>query len=246
MGRWVGDGGVYCIANAVQDPAGEGAFVHQALGQRLILINMERLARVQRFHAAAAALASQAVRRREAKVLRNTPSGWRNNRSQLQQARFQSRAGEVGIEYSFQRDGLKLRIDGEEQANAHCQADGPDLIRLSIAGVQRAYTVNRCGDTYYVDSALGASTLVELPRFPIPKEQIAVGSLVAPLPGVVSEVRVKKGDAISAGDVLLVIESMKVYHWISAPVSGHIADVHVAPGQHVNTGAVLAVIEGSV
>ncbi len=200
---------------------------------------------VERFHAAAAALASQAARRREAKVLRNAPSGWRNNPSQFQQARFQSRVGEIGIEYSFQGDGLKLRIDGEEQPDASCHTDEPDQIRLAIVGVQRNYLVHRCGDTFYVDSALGASALLEVSRFPIPKEQIAAGSLVAPLPGVVNEVRVKQGDAVSAGEVLLVIESMKVFHWISAPMSGHITDVCVAKGQHVNTGAVLAVIEGS-
>src|SRR5258708_29425206 len=52
MGRGVGDGGVYCIANAVQDPPGERALVNQALSQREILINVQRFARVQRFHAA--------------------------------------------------------------------------------------------------------------------------------------------------------------------------------------------------
>src|SRR5258706_8796204 len=43
----VGDGRVYCIANAVQYPPGERALVNQALGQREILINMQRLACVQ-------------------------------------------------------------------------------------------------------------------------------------------------------------------------------------------------------
>ena len=43
---------------------------------------------VERFHAAAAALALQAARRAEARVLPNLPSGWRNNRSQLAQIEF--------------------------------------------------------------------------------------------------------------------------------------------------------------
>jgi len=200
---------------------------------------------VERFHAAAAALAAQAERRRAANVLGNAPSGWRNNPSQFQQTRFQSRAGEIGIEYQFQRDGFMLRIDGEEQPAAACLTRGPDQIRLELAGIQRTYCVHHCGDTFYVDSALGSSTLVELPRFPIPKEEMAAGSLVAPLPGVVNEVRVKQGDAVTAGEVLLVIESMKVFHWISAPIAGHVTDVRVVAGQHVDNGTVLAVIEES-
>jgi propionyl-CoA carboxylase alpha chain len=103
--------------------------------------------------------------------------------------------------------------------------------------------VHHQDNTFYVDSPLGASTLVELPRFPLPEDEAAVGSLVAPLPGVVHEVKVKKGDSVTAGDVVLVIDSMKVFHWISAPLSGLIAEIRVEPGQHVESGAVLAVID---
>ena len=68
---------------------------------------------------------------------------------------------------------------------------------------------------------------------------------MAPLPGVVNEVKVKQGDAVAAGDVLLVIESMKVFHWISAPLAGRVAEIRVEAGNHVEGGAVLAVIEES-
>jgi propionyl-CoA carboxylase alpha chain len=199
--------------------------------------------RAERLHAAAAALASQAQRRREAKVLGNTPSGWRNNPSQFQQTRFQGSGGEITVEYRFQRDGLQLRIDGDEQPQVRCDMATPANIRIEVAGIQRTYDVHHVGDTFYVDSPLGASVLVEIPRFPVPKEETAAGSLVAPLPGVVNEVKVKKGDTVAAGDVLLVIDSMKVFHWISAPRSGRIAEIHVEAGTHVSGGTVLAVIE---
>jgi propionyl-CoA carboxylase alpha chain len=197
----------------------------------------------ERLHAAAAALASQFQRRREAQVLSKSPSGWRNNPSQFQQTRFQGDGGQIAVEYRFQRDGLHLRIDGEEQPDVRCEFASPHQIRMQIAGIQRTYDVHRHGDTFYVDSPLGASVLVEVPRFPIPREEAAAGSLVAPLPGVVNEVKVKIGDAVSAGDVVLVIDSMKVFHWISAPLSGRIAEIRVEAGTHVDRGAVLAVIE---
>ena len=201
---------------------------------------------VERLHAAAAALAAQARRRRDAEVLSHAPSGWRNNPSQFQQTRFRdSRGGEIAIEYQFQRGGLQLRIDGDEQPHASCQSASPEQIHIEIGGIRRTYDVHQCGEVCYVDSPLGASTLVELPRFAVPQEEAAAGSLLAPLPGVVNEVKVKKGDTVKAGDVLLVIESMKVFHWISAPLSGCIAEIRVEPGSQVDSGTLLAVIDES-
>jgi propionyl-CoA carboxylase alpha chain len=120
-----------------------------------------------------------------------------------------------------------------------------EQVNLEIAGVQRTFDVHCQEHTYYVDSPLGSSTLVEIPRFPLPEEQLTAGSLVAPLPGVVHEVRVTCGDSVVAGDVVLVIESMKVHHWISAPLAGRITEIRVEAGSHVQGGAVLAVIEES-
>jgi propionyl-CoA carboxylase alpha chain len=196
-----------------------------------------------RLHAVAAALASRAQRRHEAEALRPAPSGWRNNPSQFQQARFRCDQAEISVEYRFERDGLRLRIDGKDQADLKCRASTPEQVRLSAGSVERDFDVHRVDDTFYVDSPLGASVLVELPRFPVPKDEIAAGSLVAPLPGVVNEVKAKKGDTVAAGDVVLVIDSMKVFHWIAAPLAGRITEIRVEAGNHVDSGTVLAVIE---
>jgi acetyl/propionyl-CoA carboxylase alpha subunit len=202
-------------------------------------------ARAERLHAAAAALAAQAQRRHTAKVLAAAPSGWRNNPAGFQQARFRGSAGEIAVEYRFSRGGLQLRVDGEELPGAKLDVAEGEQVRLEVAGVQRTFNVHCHEHTYYVDSPLGSSMLVEVPRFPLPEEQVAAGSLVAPLPGVVHEVRVACGDSVAAGDVVLVIESMKVHHWISAPLAGRIAEIRVEAGSHVQGGAVLAVIEES-
>jgi acetyl-CoA carboxylase biotin carboxylase subunit len=199
--------------------------------------------RVVRLHAAAAALAAQAERRHEAKVLGMAPSGWRNNPSQYQKTRFQGDKGEISVEYRFDHDGLRLQVDGEQQADLQCDEATPEHVRMTTAGIERRYLVHRVDDTFFVDSPLGASTLVELPRFPVPGEEVPAGSLVAPLPGIVSEVKAKKGDTVAAGDVVLVVESMKVFHWILAPLAGRIAEIRVEAGNHVENGAVLAVIE---
>jgi acetyl/propionyl-CoA carboxylase alpha subunit len=199
----------------------------------------------ERIHAAAAALAAQARRRREARVLRPAPSGWRNNPSGFERVRFSGSHGEIAVEYRFERGKLRLSIDDQEQFDVRFEVAAAEQIRLQVAGIEREYGVRQESDTFYVDSPLGSSVLVELPRFPLPQESAAAGSLVAPLPGVVNEVRVKQGDTVAAGDVVLVIDSMKVFHWIAAPLSGRIAEIRVEAGDHVDGGTVLAVIEES-
>ena len=85
--------------------------------------------------------------------------------------------------------------------------------------------------------------LVELPRFPTAEEEVQPGSLVAPLPGVVDAVKVAVGDQVAAGDVLVVIESMKMLYPVTAPAAGRVAELRVQKSMHVEARTVLAVIE---
>jgi len=197
----------------------------------------------EQLHAAAAALAGQAERRRQAPVLSAIPSGWRNNPSEPQHSTFRGVGGEIVVQYRFAREGLMLRVGGQELAAPRFEALSPEQVRLEVDGVSRIYDTQHYEQTWYVDSSLGSSTLEELPRFPLADAQAAAGSLMAPLPGVVHELRAKPGDTVEAGDVVLVIESMKVHHWISAPLAGRVAELRVEQGAHVQSGAILAVIE---
>ncbi len=64
----------------------------------------------------------------------------------------------------------------------------------------------------------------------------------APMPGKVLDVKCKAGDAVKAGDVLLILEAMKMQNEIMAPSDGTISDVRVAAGTTVNTGDVMIVL----
>ena len=64
----------------------------------------------------------------------------------------------------------------------------------------------------------------------------------APMPGNILSVKVSAGDNVSEGDVLLVLEAMKMENEILAPVSGKVAGVQVSSGAAVNSGDVLVVI----
>ena len=64
----------------------------------------------------------------------------------------------------------------------------------------------------------------------------------APMPGNIIDVKVSVGDSVSEGDILLILEAMKMENEILAPVSGKVAGVQVAKGAAVNSGDVLVVI----
>jgi len=68
------------------------------------------------------------------------------------------------------------------------------------------------------------------------------GAVTAPMTGKIVKVKVKEGDQVKAGQVLCVIEAMKMENEISAPRAGTIREVNVADGTPVNEGETLFVI----
>ena len=65
----------------------------------------------------------------------------------------------------------------------------------------------------------------------------------APLPGKVTHVPVSPGDAVAAGQSLIVIEAMKMENELKAAAAGTVREVRVSAGQAVNAGDVLVVID---
>lgn len=64
-----------------------------------------------------------------------------------------------------------------------------------------------------------------------------------PITGKVISVNVKQGDTVSEGDILCLLESMKMENPILAPVGGTVSEIGTSAGQVVEVGEVVAIIE---
>jgi biotin carboxyl carrier protein len=82
-----------------------------------------------------------------------------------------------------------------------------------------------------------------LPRFADSGGHSDAGGPSTPVPGTVTQVRVAVGDTVTAGEILVVLEAMKMEHTITADVDGEVTAVHVRPGQSVDAHQVLVTVE---
>ena len=81
------------------------------------------------------------------------------------------------------------------------------------------------------------------PRFVLPGIEIQAGSLTAPMPGKVIALNVKKGSKVKTGDVLVILEAMKMEHSIKASHNGVVSKVLITKDDQVENGAPLMIVD---
>ena len=67
-------------------------------------------------------------------------------------------------------------------------------------------------------------------------------TITAPLPGSILELKVKVGDKVEKGTILLILEAMKMENEIRAPFEATISEIRVKQGESVNVGEVLVIL----
>lgn len=88
------------------------------------------------------------------------------------------------------------------------------------------------------------TTQVERPKTTASPTENKGKTVKSPLPGVILELRVREGDTVKAGDVLLIMEAMKMENNIVAPMDGRVAALKVGKGDNVLEGDPLVEIGG--
>jgi len=125
---------------------------------------------------------------------------------------------------SLTADNAKVLVDGKEvQVDINASQNAPRAATRSGA----AKTAGTAGPV-----AKKAPAKAAAPR----AAQVGSKNLLSLMPGVVIKIMVKEGQQVAAGDVLLVLEAMKMENEIRSDRSGAIGSINVTPGQQVQTG----------
>ena len=90
--------------------------------------------------------------------------------------------------------------------------------------------------------AVSAAPAAPAPAAAAPAAVAAGTPVTSPLPGNIFAIKVKEGDAVKAGDVLIIIEAMKMENEVCAPSDGVVKQIVVSKGALVATGDTLVVI----
>ena len=189
--------------------------------------------------AIAVAMESQAQRRANSRVLRSLPSGWRNSTMPMEAISFHCGDEVIDVAYRLQRDGrFRLLCDDDEHFISPYEC-GSGVVDLDDNGRRLQFSMQRHGDNWLVHSQNGDLVLTQQPRYPDTSLDANTGGLTAPMPGSVLATEVAAGASVNKGDLLLIMEAMKMEHRITAPRDGVIESVHVAVGDQVDNGQLL-------
>jgi len=145
-------------------------------------------------------------------------------------------------------DGWHTRL-GEVQRKVRAQWSAPDQLLLTPEhGRARRFTVIEDGDDLLVGHAGARWRLQVLPEVAAlaraPTQQTdGAAHVQADLPGVVTTINVAVGDTVASGDVLVVMEAMKLIFSLTAGRSGRVSSLRCAPGEVVSAGQTLVEIE---
>ncbi|HWM20382.1 MAG TPA: biotin/lipoyl-containing protein, partial [Ilumatobacteraceae bacterium] len=122
--------------------------------------------------------------------------------------------------------------------------DGADgQVAIELDGRRRVVDVECRDGSWHASSAAGAATWRPGPRFADHAAELVGSGPVAPLPGTVIAVHVAVGDAVSEGQLLLVLEAMKMEHKITAAGAAVVSEVRIGVGDRVDAGDLLVVLD---
>ena len=108
----------------------------------------------------------------------------------------------------------------------------------------KTYNITVNGVTYVVsvEEVGGVAAPAPAAAPAAPKTSAGAVSVKAPMPGTIMKINAKVGQAVKKGDVLVVLEAMKMENDICAPADGTVASIEVAQGATVETDAVLVTL----
>ena len=211
-------------------------FIERVKPSRKLEINQSEIE-----HASAiAAMWMQQQNRNNSNVAKFMPSGWTNGRLPNQKVTFEFENNEYDFEYKQKRDQKFLFSNNKEAFIYSSDEDGIDMI---FDGKRHYSRVTVSKNNILVHMPFGDVMLQLKPRFKMPGTEVTIGGLIAPMPGKVIDVKVKKGKKVKAGDTLVILEAMKMEHSIKASKDGTVSELLISVNDQVENGALLMVVK---
>ena len=211
-------------------------FIERVNPNRKLIIDKDGLNHVT----AIAALWIQMKNRNEAKVAKFMPTGWTNGRLPKQKIIFEYEGQELKVEYIQDRNGQFIFSDNKI---GQIYSSDNDTIDVMYDGKRHSSKITLSGSNILVHMPFGDVLLFIKPKFKIPGLEVAAGGLVAPMPGKVIDIKVKKGKKVKAGDTLVILEAMKMEHSIKASENGVVSELLISINDQVENGALLMVVK---
>lgn len=150
-------------------------------------------------------------------------------------------------EFKIEISNEQSKIDGRSIQAALVELGERGLYILQHGTLKRELHVQSQGNNQYAMNVNGRYALAKVEKSNgmsrRKANKAAAGDLTAPISGIVVTVNNKPGDTVAEGDVLVVLESMKMQMLMKAPVSGMITSVNVQPGTQLAKGDLLVKIE---
>ena len=171
--------------------------------------------------------------------LRFIKHSWTNGRLPHQNISFQFENEVHQIKYSYiNKESVSIL-----EKNVEIISFDNEMLECVIDGIRSQYQIYRDEDRLFVFDSFNDIQLKVLPRFVDPSTSSIEGGLLAPMPGKISEVLIKKDQKVKAGQSLMIIEAMKMEQTIKSPNAGKISKIMVKKGQQVENGESLLVID---
>jgi 3-methylcrotonyl-CoA carboxylase alpha subunit len=154
---------------------------------------------------------------------------------------FRGQAAQASLAYG--RDGA-LQLTAGGVSGPLQMTRSASSMDLQFAGQRQSVQVYRRGEVAHVFMPVGATQITVIDALAHAGEAPHEGGrLSAPMPGKVVSFAVKAGDKVTRGQVLAVMEAMKMEHTIAAPTDGVVAELLYAPGDQVAEGAELLTLK---
>ncbi len=171
--------------------------------------------------------------------LRFIKHSWTNGRLPHQNISFQFENEVHQIKYSYiNKESISIL-----EKNVEIISFDNEVLECVIDDIRSHYQIYRDKDRLFVFDSFNDIQLKVLPRFVDPSTSSIEGGLLAPMPGKISEVLIKKDQKVKAGQSLMIIEAMKMEQTIKSPNAGKISKIMVKKGQQVENGESLLVID---